>query len=133
MASIKSGLMSFLISGFGTGVTALRAVGIVIAISIFGFWLAWKIIALIVKLIRGPQAPNYKDGKYRIEMVSVGDNPQAVYDDIVEFHDYSKAWGKKVVEGKEKVILRGFQKETAEEYVKHLQDLGATATVVLDK
>ena len=133
MASIKSGLMSFLISGFGTGVTALRAVGIVIAISIFGFWLAWKIIALIVKLIRGPQAPNYKDGKYRIEMVSVGDNPQAVYDDIVEFHDYSKAWGKKVVEGKEKVILRGFQKETAEEYVKHLQDLGANATVVLDK
>lgn len=133
MASIKSGLMSFLISGFGTGVTALRAVGIVIAISIFGFWLAWKIIALIVKLIRGPQAPNYKDGKYRIEMVSVGDNPQAVYDDIVEFHDYSKAWGKKVVEGKEKIILRGFQKETAEEYVKHLQDLGATATVVLDK
>ena len=133
MASIKSGLMSFLISGFGAGVTALRAVGIVIAISIFGFWLAWKIIALIVKLIRGPQAPNYKDGKYRIEMVSVGDNPQAVYDDIVEFHDYSKAWGKKVVEGKEKIILRGFQKETAEEYVKHLQDLGATATVVLDK
>ena len=133
MASIKSGLMSFLISGFGTGVTALRAVGIVIAIRIFGFWLAWKIIALIVKLIRGPQAPNYKDGKYRIEMVSVGDNPQAVYDDIVEFHDYSKAWGKKVVEGKEKVILRGFQKETAEEYVKRLQDLGATATVVLDK
>ena len=66
-------------------------------------------------------------------MVSVGDNPQAVYDDIVEFHDYSKAWGKKVVEGKEKIILRGFQKETAEEYVKHLQDLGATATVVLDK
>ena len=130
---MKSGLMSFLVSGFGTGAAALRAVGIVIAISIFGFWLAWKIIALIVKLIRGPQAPNYKDGKYRVEMVSVGENPQAVYEDIVEFKDYNKAWAKKVIEGKEKVILRGFQKEAAEEYVKHLQELGATGAAVLDK
>lgn len=133
MASMKGGLMSFLINGFGTGVTALRAVGIVLAIGLFGFWLAWKIIALIVKLIRGPQAPNYKDGKYRVEMVSVGDNPQAVFEDIVEFKDYNKAWAKKVIEGKEKVILRGFQKEAAEEYVKHLQELGATGAAVLDK
>lgn len=133
MASMKGGLMSFLINGFGTGVTALRAVGIVLAIGLFGFWLAWKIIALIVKLIRGPQAPNYKDGKYRVEMVSVGENPQAVFEDIVEFKDYSKAWAKKVIEGKEKVILRGFQKEAAEEYVKHLQELGATGAAVLDK
>lgn len=133
MASMKGGLMSFLINGFGTGVTALRAVGIVLAIGLFGFWLAWKIIALIVKLIRGPQAPNYKDGKYRVEMVSVGDNPQAVFEDIVEFKDYNKAWAKKVIEGKEKVILRGFQKEAAEEYVKHLQELGAIGAAVLDK
>lgn len=133
MASMKGGLMSFLINGFGTGVTALRAVGVVLAIGLFGFWLAWKIIALIVKLIRGPQAPNYKDGKYRVEMVSVGENPQAVFEDIVEFKDYSKAWAKKVIEGKEKVILRGFQKEAAEEYVKHLQELGATGAVALDK
>ena len=133
MASMKGGLMSFLINGFGTGVTALRAVGIVLAIGLFGFWLAWKIIALIIKLIRGPQAPNYKDGKYRVEMVSVGDNPQAVFEDIVEFKDYNKAWAKKVIEGKEKVILRGFQKEAAEEYVKHLQELGATGAAVLDK
>ena len=133
MASMKGGLMSFLINGFGTGVTALRAVGIVLAIGLFGFWLAWKIIALIIKLIRGPQAPNYKDGKYRVEMVSVGDNPQAVFEDIVEFKDYNKAWAKKVIEGKEKVILRGFQKEAAEEYVKHLQELGATGAVALDK
>ena len=130
---MKGGLMSFLINGFGTGVTALRAVGIVLAIGLFGFWLAWKIIALIIKLIRGPQAPNYKDGKYRVEMVSVGDNPQAVFEDIVEFKDYNKAWAKKVIEGKEKVILRGFQKEAAEEYVKHLQELGATGAAVLDK
>ena len=125
--------MSFLISGFGTGMAALRAVGIVLAIGLFGFWLAWKIIALIVRLIRGPQAPNYKDGKYRVEMVSVGDNPQAVYEDIVEFKDYSKAWAKKVIEGKEKVVLRGFQKEAAEKYVEHLQELGATGAAVLDK
>ncbi|MBQ7472252.1 MAG: hypothetical protein IJS97_07510 [Prevotella sp.] len=133
MASMKGGLMSFLINGFGTGVTALRAVGIVLAIGLFGFWLAWKIIALIIKLIRGPQAPNYKDGKYRVEMVSVGENPQAVFEDIVEFKNYNKAWAKKVIEGKEKVILRGFQKEAAEEYVKHLQELGATGAVALDK
>lgn len=133
MASMKGGLMSFLINGFGTGVTALRAVGIVLAIGLFGFWLAWKIIALIIKLIRGPQAPNYKDGKYRVEMVSVGENPQAVFEDIVEFKNYSKAWAKKVIEGKEKVVLRGFQKEAAEEYVKHLQELGATGAVALDK
>ena len=130
---MKGGLMSFLINGFGTGVTALRAVGIVLAIGLFGFWLAWKIIALIIKLIRGPQAPNYKDGKYRVEMVSVGENPQAVFEDIVEFKNYNKAWAKKVIEGKEKVILRGFQKEAAEEYVKHLQELGATGVVALDK
>ena len=130
---MKGGLMSFLISGFGTGMAALRAVGIVLAIGLFGFWLAWKIIALIVRLIRGPQAPNYKDGKYRVEMVSVGDNPQAVYEDIVEFKDYSKAWAKKVIEGKEKVVLRGFQKEAAEKYVEHLQELGATGAAVLDK
>lgn len=133
MASMKSGLMSFLISGFGTGVTALRAVGIVIAISIFGFWLVWKIIAFIVKVIRGPQAPNYKDGKYRVEMVSVGENPEAVFEDIVSFKGYNKAWAKKVVEGKEKVILRGFQKDAAEGYVTHLQELGATGVAVLDK
>lgn len=133
MASMKGGLMSFLINGFGTGVTALRAVGIVLAIGLFGFWLAWKIIALIIKLIRGPQAPNYKDGKYRVEMVSVGENPQAVFEDIVEFKNYNKAWAKKVIEGKEKVILRGFQKEAAEEYVKHLQELGATGAVALDR
>ncbi len=131
--SAKSGFMSFLISGFGTGMAALRAVGIVLAISLFGFWLAWKIIALIINAIRGPQAPNYKDGKYRVEMVSVGDNPQAVYDDLVEFKNYSKAWAKKVIDGKEKVILRGFQKEAAEEYVKHLEELGATGAAVLDK
>lgn len=125
--------MSFLVNGFGTGVTALRAVGIVIAISIFGFWLAWKIIAIIVNAIRGPQAPNYKDGKYRVEMISVGENPKAVYEDIIEFKDYSKSWAKKVIEGKEKVILRGFQKEAAEEYVKHLEELGATGAAVLDK
>ncbi len=130
---MKSGFMSFLISGFGTGMAALRAVGIVLAIGLFGFWLAWKIIALIVKLIRGPQPPNYKDGKYRVEMVAVGDNPQAVYEDIVEFKDYNKAWAKKVIEGKEKVILRGFQKEAADKYVEHLQELGATGAVVLDK
>lgn len=133
MASVKGGLMSFLISGFGTGMAAFRAVGIVIAISIFGFWLIWKIIALIVNAIRGPQAPNFKDGKYRVEMISVGDNAQAVYNDIVEFKNYSKAWAKKVVEGKEKVIVRGFQKEAAEGYAQHLQELGATATAVLDK
>ena len=133
MASLKGGLMSFLVNGFGTGVTALRAVGIVIAISIFGFWLAWKIIAIIVNAIRGPQAPNYKDGKYRVEMISVGENPKAVYEDIIEFKDYSKSWAKKVIEGKEKVILRGFQKEAAEEYVKHLEELGATGAAVLDK
>ena len=133
MASMKGGLMSFLINGFGTGVTALRAVGIVLAIGLFGFWLAWKIISLIIKLIRGPQAPNYKDGKYRVEMVSVGENPQTVFEDIVEFKNYNKAWAKKVIEGKEKVILRGFQKEAAEEYVKHLQELGATGAVALDK
>ena len=133
MASLKGGLMSFLVNGFGTGVTALRAVGIVITISIFGFWLAWKIIAIIVNAIRGPQAPNYKDGKYRVEMISVGENPKAVYEDIIEFKDYSKSWAKKVIEGKEKVILRGFQKEAAEEYVKHLEELGATGAAVLDK
>ena len=133
MASMKSGLMSFLINGFGTGVTALRALGIVVAISIFGFWLAWKIIALIIKVIRGPQAPNYKAGKYRVEMISVGVNPQAVFEDIVEFKNYNKAWAKNVIDGKEKVILRGFQKEAAEEYVKHLEELGATGAAVLDK
>ncbi len=131
--SAKSGFMSFLISGFGTGMAALRAVGIVLAISLFGFWLAWKIIALIINAIRGPQAPNYKDGKYRVEMVSVGDNPQAVYDDLVEFKNYSKAWAKKVIDGKEKVIMRGFLKEAADGYVKHLAELGAIGTVVLDK
>ncbi len=66
-------------------------------------------------------------------MVSVGENPQAVFEDIVEFKNYNKAWAKKVIEGKEKVILRGFQKEAAEEYVKHLQELGATGAVALDK
>lgn len=131
--SAKSGFMSFLISGFGTGVTALRALGITLAVFLFGFWLVWKIIKVIIDAIRGPQAPNYKDGKYRVDMVSVGDNPQAVYDDIVEFKNYSKAWAKKVIEGKEKVVLRGLQKEAAESYVQHLQELGATGAAVLDK
>ena len=133
MASLKGGFMSFLISGFGTGMAALRAVGIVIAICLFGFWLAWKIIALIIRIIRGPQAPNYKDGKYRVEMISVGEDPQAVYEDIIEFKDYNKSWAKKVVEGQEKVVLRGFQKEAAEQYVEHLKELGATGAAVLDK
>lgn len=53
MSSFKSGFMGFLISGFGTGVTALQALGICLAAFLFVFWLAYKIIKAIYNAIRG--------------------------------------------------------------------------------
>lgn len=45
--------MGFLISGFGTEVTALKALGIALAAFLFVFWLGYRIIKAIYRAIAG--------------------------------------------------------------------------------
>lgn len=132
MASLKSGFMSFLISGFGTRMAALQAVGIVLAVCLFGFWLAYKIIKMIYEAIRGPQVPNFKEGNYKVVLTSVGNDPKCLRKQLLEFKGFTKGWVNRLIEGKENVIARGLRAQDAEDFKVVIEDFGATAEVQMD-
>ncbi len=124
--------MSFLISGFGTGAAALRAVGIVLAISLFGFWLVWKIVKIIYNAIRGPQMPNLKTGgKYQLVLTSVGPDPKGLKKELMQLKCYSSGWANRLLEGKVKVVACGLDEEAADDLKTIVEAYGATAEIVL--
>lgn len=125
--------MSFLISGFGTGTMAGRAVGITIAVFLFGFWLVWKILVMIYRAIKGQSAPNFKEGKYSVKITAVGDNPAAVQKQLAEFKGYSKSLAKKVVASVPSIAVTGCDEEMAEDFKVIIEETGATCEIVSDK
>jgi len=129
MSSLKGGFMSFLISGFGTGMSALRAVGIVLAICLFGFWLVWKIVKMIYVAIRGPQVPNFKDGKLQLVLTSVGPNPKELKNELMQYKGYTSAWANRLLEGKEKVVACGLDAQSADDFKTIVEHYGATAEI----
>ena len=130
---MKGGLMSFLINGFGTGVTALRAVGIVLAISLFGFWLAWKIIMIIYRAIKGPEIPDFREGSYAVQITSVGDNPAAVQKELAQIKGYSKSLAKKVTAQVPSLAVVGCDEEMAEDFKVIIEHGGATCDILVRK
>ena len=131
--SAKSGFMSFLINGFGTGVTALRAVGIVLAIGLFGFWLAWKIIMIIYRAIKGADIPDFREGPYAVQITSVGDNPAAVQKELAQIKGFSKSLAKKVTAEVPSLVVVGCDEEMAEDFKVIIEHGGATCEILVRK
>jgi len=129
MANLKGGFMSFLISGFGTGMSALRALGITLAIFLFGFWLVWKIVKMIYVAIRGPQVPNFKCGHYQLVLTSVGPNPKELKKELLQYKGYTSAWANRLLNGKEKVVARGLDVQAADDFKAIVEHYGATAEI----
>ena len=56
MSILNNGFSRFLISGFGLGVPAARAVGITIFVCLLGFIVLYHSILFFVRLFRKPKA-----------------------------------------------------------------------------
>ena len=122
--------MRFLISGFGTGSMAAQALGITIAVFLFGFWLAWKIIMMIYRIIKGESAPNFKEGPYSVQITSVGDNPVAVQKELARIKGYSKSLAKKVTATVPSILVSGCDEEMAEDFKVIVEHAGATCEII---
>ena len=87
MNLLNNGFSRFLLSGFGTGTAAGKALGISIFLVLFVFIVAVYIIIGIVKICRGPQIPNFKHGPYAVRIDTVG-NSSDLYNQLNRITGY---------------------------------------------
>ena len=133
MSSVKSGLMSFLISGFGTGTMAGRAVGMTLAVFLFGFWLVWKIIVIIYRAIKGQSVPNFKEGTYSVQITSVATDAAGLQKELSQLKGYSKSLAKKVVNNTPSIAATGCDAEMADDLKTIIEHYGATCEIIAKK
>ena len=129
MNLLNNGFSRFLLSGFGTGTAAGKALGISIFLVLFVFIVAVYIIIGIVKICRGPQIPNFKNGPYAVRIDTVG-NSSDLYNQLNRITGYRPALAKKVIDNVPTLAAKGLSRQDAEDFVTIFEATGATASVV---
>ena len=129
MKLLNNGFSRFLLSGFGTGTAAGKALGISIFLVLFVFIVAVYIIIGIVKICRGPQIPNFKNGPYAVRIDTVG-NSSDLYNQLNRITGYRPALAKKVIDNVPTLAAKGLTRQDAEDFVTIFEATGATASVV---
>ena len=105
------------------------ALGITIFLTLFVFIVAVYIIIGIVKICRGPQIPNFKNGPYAVRVDTVG-NSSDLYNQLNRITGYRPALAKKVIDNVPTLAAKGLSRQDAEDFVTIFEATGATASVV---
>ena len=129
MNLLNNGFSRFLLSGFGTDTAAGKALGISIFLVLFVFIVAVYVIIGIVKICRGPQIPNFKNGTYAVRIDTVG-NSSDLYNQLNRITGYRPALAKKVIDNVPTLAAKGLTRQDAEDFVTIFEATGATASVV---
>ena len=129
MNLLNNGFSRFLLSGFGTGTAAGKALGISIFLVLFVFIVAVYVIIGIVKICRGPQIPNFKHCPYAVRIDTVG-NSSDLYNQLNRITGYRPALAKKVIDNVPTLAAKGLTRQDAEDFVTIFEATGATASVV---
>lgn len=129
MNLLNNGFSRFLLSGFGTDTAAGKALGISIFLVLFVFIVAVYVIIGIVKICRGPQIPNFKNGPYAVRIDTVG-NSSDLYNQLNRITGYRPALAKKVIDNVPTLAAKGLTRQDAENFVTIVEATGATASVV---
>ena len=129
MNLLNNGFSRFLLSGFGTDTAAGKALGISIFLVLFVFIVAVYVIIGIVKICRGPQIPNFKNGPYAGRIDTVG-NSSDLYNQLNRITGYRPALAKKVIDNVPTLAAKGLTRQDAEDFVTIVEATGATASVV---
>ena len=129
MNLLNNGFSRFLLSGFGTDTAAGKALGISIFLVLFVFIVAVYVIIGIVKICRGPQIPNFKNGPYAVRIDTV-DNSSDLYNQQNRITGYRPALAKKVIDNVPTLAAKGLTRQDAEDFVTIVEATGATASVV---
>lgn len=129
MNLLNNGFSRFLLSGFGTDTAAGKALGISIFLVLFVFIVAVYVIIGIVKICRGPQIPNFKNGPYAVRIDTVG-NSSDLYNQLNRITGYRPALAKKVINNVPTLAAKGLTRQDAEDFVTIVEATGATASVV---
>ena len=129
MNLLNNGFSRFLLSGFGTDTAAGKALGISIFLILFVFIVAVYVIIGIVKICRGPQIPNFKNGPYAVRIDTVG-NSSDLYNQLNRITGYRPALAKKVIDNVPTLAAKGLTRQDAEDFVTIVEATGATASVV---
>lgn len=129
MNLLNNGFSRFLLSGFGTDTAAGKALGISIFLVLFVFIVAVYVIIGIVKICRGPQIPNFKNGPYAVRIDTVG-NSSDLYNQLNRITGYRPALAKKVIDNVPTLAAKGLTRQDAEDFVTIVEATGATTSVV---
>lgn len=129
MNLLNNGFSRFLLSRFGTDTAAGKALGISIFLVLFVFIVAVYVIIGIVKICRGPQIPNFKNGPYAVRIDTVG-NSSDLYNQLNRITGYRPALAKKVIDNVPTLAAKGLTRQDAEDFVTIVEATGATASVV---
>ncbi len=129
MNLLNNGFSRFLLSGFGTDTAAGKALGISIFLVLFVFIVAVYVIIGIVKICRGPQIPNFKNGPYAVRIDTVG-NSSDLYNQLNRITGHRPALAKKVIDNVPTLAAKGLTRQDAEDFVTIVEATGATASVV---
>lgn len=129
MNLLNNGFSRFLLSGFGTDTAAGKALGISIFLVLFVFIVAVYVIIGILKICRGPQIPNFKNGPYAVRIDTVG-NSSDLYNQLNRITGYRPALAKKVIDNVPTLAAKGLTRQDAEDFVTIVEATGATASVV---
>lgn len=129
MNLLNNGFSRFLLSGFGTDTAAGKALGISIFLVLFVFIVAVYVIIGIVKICRGPQIPNFKNGPYAVRIDTVC-NSSDLYNQLNRITGYRPALAKKVIDNVPTLAAKGLTRQDAEDFVTIFEATGATASVV---
>ena len=129
MNLLNNGFSRFLLSGFGTDTAAGKALAISIFLVLFVFIVAVYVIIGIVKICRGPQIPNFKNGPYAVRIDTVG-NSSDLYNQLNRITGYRPALAKKVIDNVPTLAAKGLTRQDAEDFVTIFEATGATASVV---
>lgn len=123
----------FLISGFGTGTMAGKALGITIFILLIGVFIVVGLIKLIYNMVVSSKrngAPDLKEGNYCVRLDNVGPTPHRLLDQLCQFKSITPALAKKLMEKAPVEIFYGCSRETADDIVTVLESTGAMVSIV---
>ncbi|MBR1799777.1 MAG: hypothetical protein IJ761_07805 [Bacteroidales bacterium] len=119
-------------NGFGSSNNAFKAVCMAVAIMLGLLWLAWKIVALIIKIVKAQKmaVPNFKMGNYDVQLTEVGPNPRQLKKELCRIKGYSKMMADKVMKSAPCIVVRGVDAQDGEDFQTLLGASGATIDVV---
>lgn len=132
MSLMNNGFSRFLLSGFGTGTAAGKALGITIFICLLGVFVVWWIIKFIIDMVHKNQtggAPDFKEGPYVVKLDSVGPTPDLLFNELCEINGFRLSLVKKLMDKAPVNIAYGCSKQKADDFVVVLEDKGAKVSI----